>query len=70
KEVVEKKRRKLKLNEEAEESVESVPGTPVQPEDVEEPKNEDLKDEEEGVKVVEETKHDITQNIEDLTPNL
>ncbi|KAH9307542.1 hypothetical protein KI387_035453, partial [Taxus chinensis] len=50
KETTEWKRRKLKLNEEAKESEESTLGTPVHPEDLEEPKDEDMKDGEEGVK--------------------
>ncbi|KAH9290886.1 hypothetical protein KI387_035003, partial [Taxus chinensis] len=50
----EKRRRKLKLDEEAEESEESAPGTPVQLEDMEEPRDEEMKDEEEGVKEAEE----------------
>ncbi|KAH9298366.1 hypothetical protein KI387_030048, partial [Taxus chinensis] len=47
-----------------------MPGTPVHPKDVEEPRDEDMKDEEEGAKEGEEIKHDIYQNIEDPTPNL
>ncbi|KAH9316806.1 hypothetical protein KI387_044544, partial [Taxus chinensis] len=43
-----KRRRKLKLNEEEDESKESAIGTSVQPEDVEEPRDEEMKDEEEG----------------------
>ncbi|KAH9294242.1 hypothetical protein KI387_040556, partial [Taxus chinensis] len=47
KEEIEKKRRKLKLNEEAKESAESVPGTPVQQEDMEVHRDEETKDKEE-----------------------
>ncbi|KAH9297098.1 hypothetical protein KI387_028780, partial [Taxus chinensis] len=42
----------MKLNEEVEESEVKVPRTPVQPEDVDEPKDEEMRDE--GVKNVEE----------------
>ncbi|KAH9313325.1 hypothetical protein KI387_028360, partial [Taxus chinensis] len=48
KEAIENKIRKLKLNDEVEESTESTLDTNVQLEYVEEPKDEDLKDEEEG----------------------
>ncbi|KAH9306707.1 hypothetical protein KI387_011111, partial [Taxus chinensis] len=68
--MTERKRRKLKLNEEAEESVESMYGTPVQLEYVEEPRDEDMKDEEEGEKEVEKIEHDISQIIKDPNPNL
>ncbi|KAH9328632.1 hypothetical protein KI387_000740, partial [Taxus chinensis] len=48
KEALEKKRRrKLKLNKVAKESEESTPGTLVQLEDVEEPRDEEMRDDEE-----------------------
>ncbi|KAH9303198.1 hypothetical protein KI387_014781, partial [Taxus chinensis] len=50
KETTGRKRRKLRLNEEVDESAKSMLGSPIQPEDVEETRDEDIKDKEEGGK--------------------
>ncbi|KAH9332157.1 hypothetical protein KI387_044301, partial [Taxus chinensis] len=65
-----KRRRKLKLNEEAEQSEESVPNSPTPPENIEDQKDEEMQEGEEEEKGTHEIATLTAQDVETQVPNL